>query len=305
METSKEFRSGFVAVVGRPNVGKSTLINQILNQKVASISPRPQTTRRRQLGIYTDENAQIVMVDTPGIHRPVHKLGEFMNQVADEALKDADVILWIVDASVPPHEEDQLVAQFVLRVETTAKVILALNKTDLIDANTIQIRKHEYEALMTCNSTHVISALTGKGVKELKDNLIYHIPAGLPFYDPEQITDLYEKEIAADFIREAAMVLLKDELPHAVAVRVDEYHDNGEKNAEIYATIFVERESQKPIVIGKGGSMIKQIGETSRKEIEKLVERKVFLELRVKVLKNWRNDPSALRQFGYQRQDDK
>lgn len=305
MDASKEFRSGFVAVIGRPNVGKSTLINQILNQKVTSISPRPQTTRRRQLGIYTDDSAQIVLVDTPGIHQPVHKLGEFMNQVADEALKDADVILWIVDASVPPQEEDQLVAQFVLRVETTGKVILALNKTDLIDAGTIQKRKHDYEALMECNSTHAISALSGKGVKELKDNLIYHIPVGLPFYDPEQITDLYEKEIAADFIREAAMVLLEDELPHAVAVRVDEYHDIGEKNAEIFATIFVERESQKPIVIGKGGSMIKQIGETSRKEIEKLVERKIFLELRVKVLKNWRNDPSALRQFGYQRQDDK
>lgn len=305
MDTTKEFRSGFVAIIGRPNVGKSTLVNQILNQKVASISPRPQTTRRKQLGIYTDENAQIVMVDTPGIHDPVHKLGEFMNQVAEEALKDADVILWIVDASMPPHEEDRLVAQFAFRTETTAKVLLALNKADLIDANTMQTRKHEYESLMECQSTHVISALSGKGVNELKENIIYHLPVGLPFYDAEQITDLYEKEIAADFIREAAMMSLQEELPHAVAVRVDEYHDVGEKNAEIYATIFVERESQKPIVIGKGGSMIKQIGETSRKEIEKMVERKVFLELRVKVLKNWRNDPSALRQFGYLRQDDK
>lgn len=305
MDTSKEFHSGFVAVIGRPNVGKSTLINQILDQKIASISPLPQTTRRKQLGIYTDENAQIIMVDTPGIYNPVHKLGQFMNQVAEEALKDADVILWIVDASVPPQEEDRLVAQYTLRVDTNAVVILALNKTDLINANTIQLRRNEYEALMECKSTHVISALSGKGVKELRENLIYHIPVGLPFYDPEQITDLYEKEIASDFIREAAMVLLQDELPHAVAVRVDEYHDIGEKNAEIFATIFVERESQKPIVIGKGGSMIKQIGENSRKEIEKLVERKVFLELRVKVLKNWRNDPSALRQFGYQKQDDK
>ena len=162
MDTTKEFRSGFVAIIGRPNVGKSTLVNQILNQKVASISPRPQTTRRKQLGIYTDENAQIVMVDTPGIHDPVHKLGEFMNQVAEEALKDADVILWIVDASMSPHEEDRLVAQFAFRTETTAKVLLALNKADLIDANTMQTRKHEYESLMECQSTHVISALSGK-----------------------------------------------------------------------------------------------------------------------------------------------
>lgn len=304
MENSKEFHSGFVSIIGRPNVGKSTLINQILDQKIASISPRPQTTRRKQLGIYTDDHAQIIMVDTPGIHNPILKLGEFMNQVAEDSLKDADVILWIVDASVPPQEEDRLVAQFTLRSGTTAKVLLALNKTDLIDSETIQKRRHEYESLMEIQSTHVISALTGKGVKELKENLIYHLPVGLPFYDPEQITDLYEKEIAADFIRETAMSLLQDELPHSIAVRVDEYHDVGEKNAEIYATIFVERESQKPIVIGKGGAMIKQIGETSRKEIEKMSERKVFLELRVKVLKNWRNDPSALRQFGYFRQED-
>jgi GTP-binding protein Era len=305
METSNEFRSGFVTIVGRPNVGKSTLLNNILKQKIASISPRPQTTRRKQLGIFTDEKVQIVFVDTPGIHTPVHKLGEYMNQVAEDTLRDADLILWLVDATVPPQEEDSLVAQFALRVETMEKVILVLNKTDLVDPATVQKRKLEYETLMDCTSIHMISALSGKGVKDLIAELTNRLPVGFPFYDPEQVTDLYEKEIAADFIREAAMIQLKDELPHAVAVRVDEYHDIGETNAEIFATIFVERESQKPIVIGKGGAMIKVIGETSRKEIEKLIERKVFLELRVKVLKNWRNDPSALRQFGYQHQDDK
>ena len=162
METSNEFRSGFVTIVGRPNVGKSTLLNNILKQKIASISPRPQTTRRKQLGIFTDEKVQIVFVDTPGIHTPVHKLGEYMNQVAEDTLRDADLILWLVDATVPPQEEDSLVAQFALRVETTEKVILVLNKTDLVDPATLQKRKLEYETLMDCSSIHMISALVRK-----------------------------------------------------------------------------------------------------------------------------------------------
>lgn len=305
MEIPQEFRSGYVAVIGRPNVGKSTLINLILEQKIASISPRPQTTRRKQLGIFTDEHVQIVFMDTPGIHQPVHKLGEYMNRVAEDAIKDADVVLWIVDASVPPQEEDRLAAQFTARLEIKAPVILVLNKTDMLDNATQQQRKQEYEAVLDCASSHAVSALYGRGITPLKEDLISRIPAGFPYYDPEQITDLYEKEIAADFIREAAMIQLTEELPHAVAVRVDEYHDIANDKAEIYATIFVERESQKSIVIGKGGAMIKTIGESSRKEIEKLVDRKVYLELRVKVLKNWRNDPAALRQFGYLQQDDK
>lgn len=304
MATSPDFRCGFVAVVGRPNVGKSTLINHLLGQKIASISPRPQTTRRKQLGIFTDEMAQIIFIDTPGIHHPVHKLGEFMNQVAEDALKDADVILWIVDVSNPPHVEDRLVAQFTARAGSNAPVILALNKTDLIQSAGLERNRLEFTNLLDCTAIHVISALTGKGIPALKDDLILRLPAGFPFYDADQVTDLYEKEIAADFIRESAMVELKDELPHAVGIRVDEYHDLGETRAEIYATIFVERESQKPIVIGQGGSMIKKIGENARKEIEKLVGRKVHLELRVKVLKNWRNDPNALRQFGYSRSDE-
>ena len=304
MVTSPDFRSGFVALIGRPNVGKSTLLNLILDQKVASVSPRPQTTRRKQLGIYTEEKAQIVFVDTPGIHNPVHKLGEFMNKVAEDVLKDADVILWIVDASYPPHDEDRLVAQFAARSTSIAPLILALNKTDLVSPAIMDQRRQEYTALMDCAACHTISAQTGKGVPGLKDDLIQRLPVGLPFYDAEQVTDLYEKEIAADFIRESAMLQLQDELPHAVGIRVDEYHDLSETQAEIYATIFVERESQKPIVIGQGGSMIKKIGEGARKEIEKLVGRKVYLELRVKVMKNWRNDPNALRQFGYHRPEE-
>ncbi len=305
METSNEFRSGFITIVGRPNVGKSTLLNLILKQKVASISPRPQTTRRKQLGIYTDDQAQMVFVDTPGIHTPVHKLGELMNKAAEETILDADIVLWLVDASVSPTEEDRLVSQFILRMDTKAAVILALNKSDLVNSVTLKERKEEYGALLDCTSIHFISALSEFGVKELMEDLTVHLPVGLQFYDADQITDLYEREIASDFIREAAMIQLKDELPHAIAVRVDDYHDVGDAKAEIYATIFVERESQKPIVIGKAGSMIKVIGEHARKDIEKMVDRKVYLELKVKVLKNWRNDPSALKQFGYTKHDDK
>jgi len=304
MENQSDFRSGFVAIIGRPNVGKSTLLNRILEQKVASVSPRPQTTRRKQLGIYTDAKAQIVFIDTPGIHQPVHKLGEFMNQAAEDALKDVDVILWVVDASNSPHDEDRLVAQFTARVNATAPVLLALNKTDLVSAASLEQFRAEYTGLMDCSAVHTISALSGKGVADLKADIIERLPAGLPYYDPDQVTDLYEKEIAADFIRESAMLELKDELPHAIGIHVDEYHDLGDTKAEIYATIYVERESQKPIVIGQGGSMIKKIGENARKEIEKLVERKIYLELRVKVMKNWRNDPNALRQFGYHRAEE-
>lgn len=301
MEISPDFHSGYVAIIGRPNVGKSTLLNKALRQKVASVSPRPQTTRRNQLGILTEEAYQAIFVDTPGIHQPVHKLGEFMNQSARDALQDADVILWIVDASQSPHEEDRLVAQFTAAAGSQAPVVLALNKADLSTPGRLDERKREYSSLLPCQAVYIISAQTGQGVSSLMTDLAGRLPPGLPLYDPEQITDLYEKEIAADFIREAAMMELKDELPHSVGIRVDEYHDIGDTKAEIFATLFVERESQKPIVIGAGASVIKKIGEKARHEIETLTGRKVYLELRVKVMKNWRNDPSALRQFGYQR----
>jgi GTP-binding protein Era len=301
MEISPDYRCGYVAIIGRPNVGKSTLLNKALRQKVASVSPRPQTTRRNQLGILTEETYQAIFMDTPGIHQPVHKLGEFMNQAARDALQDADVILWIVDASQPPHEEDRLVAEFTAAAGTQAPVVLALNKADLSTPTRLEERQREYSALLPCQAAYIVSAQSGQGVNILMADLTNRLPPGPPMYDLDQITDLYEKEIAADFIREAAMLELTDELPHAIGIRVDEYHDIGETKAEIFATLFVERESQKPIVIGKGAAVIKKIGEKARREIETLTGRKVFLELRVKVMKNWRNDPGALRQFGYQR----
>jgi GTPase len=298
-ESTPPYHSGFVAVVGRPSVGKSTLVNSLLKQKIASVSPRPQTTRRKQLAIYTTDTAQVVFIDTPGIHQPVHKLGEYLNQVARDTLQDADLILWLVDSSVPPQEEDRLVAQYLTETPKVPGVILVLNKVDQAQDKSLEQRKEQYSALFPNAEIAEISALSNRGVQLLLDRIVSRMPEGFAYYDADQITDLYERDIAADLIREAVLKLLKDEVPHAVAVRLDDYDDEGETNARIYATLLVERESQKGIVIGQGGQMIKQIGTLARKEIEAMTSRKVYLELRVKVQKNWRDDINALRLLGY------
>jgi len=298
-EENKSFKAGFAAVVGRPNVGKSTLINTLLHQKVAAVSPRPQTTRRRQLGILTSETYQVVFIDTPGIHKPVHKLGEFMNQAAVDTLDDADVILWLVDASVKPEPEDEIVASRLASLRTLPVVVMALNKIDLLKTDQVKARETAYQALYPNARLVQISALTGRSCANLLDLLVSLMPEGLPFYGEEEVTDLYEREIAADLIREAALIHLDDEVPHAMAVRIDEYTERGDTNAYIGATLMVERDSHKGIVIGHGGDMIKKIGSTARKEIEGMSGRKIFLELRVKVNKNWRNNPAALREFGF------
>lgn len=293
------FRAGFVAVVGRPNVGKSTLINTLLGQKIAAVSPKPQTTRRIQLGIFTQEDAQIVFMDTPGMHKPVHKLGEYMNEVAAETLDDADVILWLVDASVEPTGEDQIVASRLRERKSDGPVLLALNKVDLISGEALDQRQERYQSLLPQAIPLRISALNGYQAELLVREMVARLPEGEPFYDEEQVTDLYERDIAVELIREAALLHLRDEVPHALAVRLDEYRERGEDAAYIGATLLVERDSQKGIVIGKGGEMLKAIGSTARTEIEKMSGRKVFLELRVKVNKNWRDDPFALKVLGY------
>jgi GTPase len=298
-DSTPPYHSGFVAVVGRPSVGKSTLVNSLLKQKIASVSPRPQTTRRKQLAIYTTDTAQVVFIDTPGIHQPVHKLGEYLNQVARDTLQDADLILWLVDSSVPPQEEDHLVAQYLAETPKVPGVILVLNKTDQAQGKSLEQRQEQYSALFPDAEIAEISALSNRGVQLLLDRIVSRMPEGFAYYDADQITDVYERDIATDLIREAVLKLLKDEVPHAVAVRLDDYDDEGETNARIFATLLVERESQKGIVIGQGGQMIKQIGTLARKEIEAMTERKVYLELRVKVQKNWRDDINALRLLGY------
>jgi GTPase len=298
-EKESTFKAGFVTLVGRPNVGKSTLLNRLMGQKIAAVSPRPQTTRQRQLGILTSDKAQIVFVDTPGIHIPRHKLGEFMNDVATMTLQDADIIVWMVDGSVMPEEEDEIIANKLKELRIRPPVLLALNKIDQITEKLIPEYQLAYQSLLSDAEVFPISALTGHYSNQLMDRMIELLPNGEPFYDEDQITDLYERDIAADLVRESALVHLRDEVPHGIAIRVDEFTERGEEGAYIAATLFVERDSHKGIVIGKGGEMLKRIGSTARKEIEAMSGRKVFLELRVKVNKNWRTNSDALRMLGY------
>jgi GTP-binding protein Era len=295
-----DFRSAFIAILGRPNVGKSTLVNALLGQKIAAVSPKPQTTRKRQLGILTTDTTQLVFADTPGIHNPRHKLGTFLNQEAEAALEGIDVILWLVDVSARPQEEDKLIASLLNRVSRRIPLVLAANKTDLVGAEVLSARLQAYVELLTREVQVIsISATQAQNLDQLQELLISLAPVRPPEFDEEQITDSYERDIAADLIREACLLKLRDEVPHGVGVRIDEFTERENGMLYIAATVFVERESQKGIVIGEGGKMLKQIGSAARKEIEEMGGRPVFLELRVKVLKDWRNNEEALRRLGY------
>lgn len=293
-DVPENHRSGVIAVVGRPNAGKSTLINAILGQKIAIVSPKPQTTRRQQLGIYTQPDAQVLFVDTPGLHKPQHKLGEYMVEIAERALKDADVILWLVDASAPLHPGDKYIAESVGAARTPA--IMALNKVDLIPKDT---DLSEYIGLIENIEVHRISALRGSGVAELTRLLVERMPYGPRYYPADQVSEVNMRFIAAEMIREKIMLHTEKEVPHAVAVEVEEYKEREDGVQYISATIYVERDSQKGIIIGKQGAMIKQVGSEARLELEKMLETRVFVELHVRVLKNWRSNEALMQRLGY------
>ncbi len=286
-----------VALVGRPNVGKSTLINAFVGQKVAAVSPRPQTTRRRQEGILTTERYQIILIDTPGVHQPRSKLGESMNQEARSALEHCDLVLFMVDASQSPSDEDRMLADLVNSSIRPQKILLILNKIDLVQASPLPELQAAYQKLMPAGETVPISATRGDNRGALLEMIIAHLPPGEPFYPEEQVTDLFERDICADLIREACLNFLHYEVPHGIVVRIDEYTERNEHGVYIEATIFVERESHKGIVIGQNGQMLKKIGIAARKEIEAMSGKKVYLLLRVKVRKNWRDDEKLVKQM--------
>jgi len=295
-----DHRSGFIAIIGRPNVGKSTLVNALLGQKIAAVSPKPQTTRKRQLGILTTDSYQLVFVDTPGLHTARHKLGQFLNQEAEEALEGVDVILWLVDSSVKLTEEDRQIAFLLNKLPRRTPLVLAANKMDLVPAEALTRNLEAYQALVKKDAKVIsISAAQNQNLDELIELLVSLSPFRPPEFDEEQVTDSYERDIAADLIREACLNKLREEVPHGVGVRVDEFAERDNGMLYIAATVFVERNSQKGILIGEGGQMMKSIGSAARKEIEGMGGRPVYLDLRVKVLKDWRNDESAMQRFGY------
>ncbi|MGQ9461984.1 MAG: GTPase Era [Candidatus Fervidibacter sp.] len=295
------FKSGYVVLWGKPNVGKSTLLNYLVGEKIAVVSPKPQTTRNRIVGVVETENAQIVFLDTPGVHHPRHKLGEYLVAEARASLESADIVLFMVDVTEPPTPDDERAAQLLnsLLREAPRPVLLVVNKIDAVSPAVLQERKLLYEALGKYDETLTISALTGENVPLLLRKIIDRLPEGPPYYPLGTITDQPEKLPIAEAIREAVLHYTHEEVPHAVAVIADEIEHRSDELAYVKATIFVEKESQKGIIIGQGGHMLKKIGTMARTEIERWLGKKVYLDLWVKVAKNWRKDENALRRFGY------
>lgn len=290
--------SGFAAIVGRPNVGKSTLTNGLIGEKIAIMSDRPQTTRNKIMCILNTDNAQIMFLDTPGIHKPHHKLGEYMVRTAESTLKEVDVILFVIDVSEKRGAGENYILELLQKVKTP--VILVANKIDkLQDKSKLFNIINEYTALYDFAAVVPISALEDKEFPGLVEEITKHLPEGPDYFPDDMITDQPERVIAAEMIREKVLLSTRDEVPHSIAVEVDEFKVRENEDVYIRATIFVERDSQKGIVIGAKGSLLKKIGQQARRDIEALLGCKVFLELWVKVKADWRNKDKALKQFGY------
>ena len=302
LELPENHQSGYVAVVGRPNVGKSTMMNALLQEKIAIVTPRPQTTRTRQLGILTESAYQIIFMDTPGIMRPRHKLDEFMVETAVDSLGDADVILWLVDAGVRPGKMDKQIAAQLKSVPKTTPIILGMNKADLLKLAQVLSHSKAYRDLLPVAKWELFSALKGSGCDEILQLLVQALPQGPRFYPADQVTDSYLRDIAAEFVREQVMLRLRDEIPYGVAVQVDEFKERPNGTTYIGATIFIDRQNHKQIIIGAKGQQLRSIGQSARKSIEQVLEGKVYLELWVKVSPKWRGNEKALRRLGYSKE---
>jgi len=290
------FYSGFVSIIGRPNVGKSTLINRIIGEKVAIVSDKPQTTRNRIQAIRNYENAQVIFLDTPGIHKPLYRMNQYMLKSAMSSLAGMDVILVMMDATAPPGKGDQYILDNLPKGEE--KIFLLLNKVDLMKKDKILSRIIEYNEKYNFAEVFPISALTGDKVRELEDTIIDYLPEGPKYFEDDRVTEYSEHFLASEIIREKILWITHDELPYTTAVQI-ELWEEAKNHERIHAVIYVEKESQKGIVIGKKGERLKQIGTEARLELEKIFGVKIYLNLWIKVKYKWRDNEVFLREFGY------
>lgn len=301
-EEKEQKKSGFAALIGRPNVGKSTLLNQVLGQKIAIMSDKPQTTRNRIQGVLTDERGQIVFIDTPGIHKPKHRLGDFMTKLAQQALREVDVVLFLVDAKEGKGAGDEYIIRKMENLETP--VFLIINKIDEVHPDDIFEIITSYKDLYPFAEVIPVSALNGNNVETLLEQLFAYMEDGPMYYPEDQVTDHPERFLISEMIREKILHLTEEEIPHSIAVEIEQIK-RRKKGNKVYvaAVVIVERKSQKGIIIGKQGAMIKEIGEKARDDIRNLLGTDIFLELFVKVEKDWRNKPRSLKEFGYNQDD--
>lgn len=298
----ENFKSGFVAIIGRPNVGKSTLMNHLIGQKIAITSKKPQTTRNKIQTVYTCEDGQIIFLDTPGIHKAKNKLGEYMVNVAEQTLKDVDVILWLVEPTTYIGAGEKHIAEQLQK--TSLPVILVINKVDTVKKEEILQVIDNYRKLYDFAEIIPASALRGQNTKDIVDSLFQYMPYGPMFYDEDTVTDQPQRQIVAEIIREKALHALDEEIPHGIAVTIEKMRKRkGQRIVDIEATIVCERDSHKGIIIGKQGSMLKKIGSNARFEIEKMLEEKVNLKIWVKVKKDWRDSDTLMKNFGYNKKE--
>ncbi|MCG1400696.1 GTPase Era [Staphylococcus epidermidis] len=292
-----EHKSGFVSIIGRPNVGKSTFVNRVIGHKIAIMSDKAQTTRNKIQGVMTRDDAQIIFIDTPGIHKPKHKLGNYMMRVAKNTLSEIDAIMFMVNVNEDIGRGDEYIMEMLKNVKTP--IFLVLNKIDLVHPDTLMPKIEQYQSYMDFTDIIPISALEGLNVDHFIDVLKSFLPEGPKYYPDNQISDHPEQFVVSEIIREKILHLTSEEIPHAIGVNVDRMIKEDEDRVRIEATIYVERDSQKGIVIGKGGKKLKEVGKRARRDIEMLLGSKVYLELWVKVQRDWRNKVNFIRQIGY------